>query len=51
MIKSALSNKKNLIMNVGSGKSVTVNKIVKLLSSKSITIPKGLESQTKLLLY
>lgn len=40
MIKSALSNKKNLIMNVGSGKSVTVNKIVKLLSSKSITIPK-----------
>ena len=40
MIKVALSKTKNNIYNVGSGKTISVNKIVKLLGGKKIHIPK-----------
>ncbi len=40
LVKAATISKKNLILNVGSGKSISINKIVKLLDSKYIYIPK-----------
>ena len=40
MIKASRSKTKNRIYNVGSGKTISVNKIVKLLGGKKIYIPK-----------
>ncbi len=40
MTKSAFSKKKNLILNVGSGKSISINQIVNLLNSEHVNIPK-----------
>ena len=40
LISAAKSNLKNTILNVGSGKTISVNKIVKILDSKKIFIPK-----------
>jgi len=40
LISAAKSNLKNTILNVGSGKTIGVNKIVKILDSKKIFIPK-----------
>ncbi len=40
LISAAKSNLKNTILNVGSGKTISVNEIVKILNSKKIFIPK-----------
>lgn len=40
MKKAAFSRKKNYILNVGSGKSVSINQIVKLLECDYVNIPK-----------
>lgn len=40
LIKAATSKRKNIVLNVGSGKSISVNKIVKLLKSEHVNIPK-----------
>ena len=44
-VVSALTNAsksrlKNIILNVGSGKTISINKIVKILQSKKVHIPK-----------
>jgi UDP-glucose 4-epimerase len=40
LILASKSSYSNLILNVGSGKTISVNKIVKILKCKKITIPK-----------
>lgn len=40
IILAALSKEKNLILNIGSGKSVSINKLVSLLGGTTVKIPK-----------
>ena len=40
IFKAALSNKKNIIYNIGGGKEIKINKIAKLIGGKRIYIPK-----------
>ena len=50
IIKAAKSNLSGKIFNVGSGKTVSVNRVVKLLGGKKYIYQKDLVSQTVLLL-
>ena len=47
--KAALSKINNQVFNVGTGKPVSINKIVKIINSKKVNIPKDLVNQMLLM--